>query len=86
MSGCSGVSVGGRGYLIRGHPSCVYLPAPSQCYFPGGAWREATLSQASSDIPHSKGNTAGGQPSNLSLGVETKAQRQQRTSLSPPGT
>lgn len=40
MSGYSGVSVGG-GYLIRGHPSCVYLPAPSQCYFPGGAWREA---------------------------------------------
>lgn len=53
MSGCSGVSVGGGGYLIRG-------PAPSQCYFPGGAWREATLSQAASDIPHSTGSTAGG--------------------------
>lgn len=59
MSGCSGVNVGGGGYL----------PVPSQCYFPGGAWREATLSHRQ----HSRGE----QPKNLSLGVEAKAQRQQ---------
>lgn len=85
MSGCSGVSVGGRGYLIRGHPSCVYLPAPLRCYFPGGAWREATLRSLLTFLTP-QATQQGGQPSNLSLGMETKAQRQQRTLLSPPGT